>query len=181
MKCGLNSLFYEKLAVVAWSKPSLTFENSYASSNVSKFVHPGKHCCGNIWGWLCHFEYFPVNVCTLGNILAKHSRITVPSNVFQFAHEILRRVTFSIMSYISQALADTKLTICITDKLLKKNPGKKPFKIILYIFVLHAEIIRKPKFCTLCNISQPNSTILLISLCSFYCGDWFPFLCLIKL
>ena len=64
-----------------------TFENCYVSSNVSQFVHPGKHCCGNIWELLCFLERFPV--CPpWGTLLRKHLRIAiyVSSNVSQFVH-----------------------------------------------------------------------------------------------
>ena len=84
-----------------------TFENCYVSSNVSQFVHLGKHCCGNIWELLCFLECFPVcppwetllrthlriamfprmfpSLSTLGNIVAEtFENCYVSSNVSQF-------------------------------------------------------------------------------------------------
>ena len=86
-----------------------TFENCYVSSNVSQFVHPGKHCCGNIWELLCFLECFPVcppwetllrkhlriamfprmfsSLSTLGNIVEEtFENCYVSSNVSQFVH-----------------------------------------------------------------------------------------------
>ena len=135
-----------RIAVFPWMFPSLstlgnivaeTFENCYVSSNVSQFVHPGKHCCGNIWELLCFFECFPLQFVhpgkhCCGNIwellcflecfpvcpswetlLRKHLRIAVFPRMF------------SSLSTLGNIVAETFENCCVSSNVSQfVHPGK---------------------------------------------------------